>query len=24
MTAHLVEVGPSAIRRLCCGGDAIV
>ena len=24
MTAHMVEVGPSAIRRLCCGGDAIV
>ena len=24
MTAHIVEVGPSAIRRLCCGGDAVV
>lgn len=24
MTAHLVEVGPNAIRRLCCGGGTVV
>ena len=24
MTAHVVEIGPCAIRRLCCGEEAIV
>ncbi|MFZ0228218.1 MAG: type VII secretion-associated protein, partial [Mycobacterium sp.] len=24
MKAHVVEVGPNAIRRLCCGGAAVV
>jgi type VII secretion-associated protein (TIGR03931 family) len=23
VSAHVLEVGPSAIRRLCCGGDAV-
>ena len=23
MTTHMVEVGPSAIRQLCCGEDAV-
>jgi type VII secretion-associated protein (TIGR03931 family) len=23
VTTHVVEVGPSAIRELCCGGDAV-
>jgi type VII secretion-associated protein (TIGR03931 family) len=24
VTAHVLEIGPCAIRRLCCGGEAIV
>ena len=23
MSAHVIEVGPSAIRRLCCGGATV-
>ena len=23
MRAHILEVGPSAVRRLCCGGATV-